>query len=160
MKDYQKSITVSSSAEEVYTTLTQHIPDWWSDDFAGSATRKGDQFDIAFGETRKTFEIADAIPNHQITWLCVKAYIDMEALKKRDEWVATKIIWTITSGSNSTTLTMLHQGLNKSIECYDVCEPAWDYFMDSIQLYLNSGKGTPYHKKAVSLEWEKSRPGN
>lgn len=152
MNDYQKSITVSNTPAEVYQAITRHITDWWSDDLSGASAEKGDIYDIAFGNTKKTFEIAEAIPNQQVDWLCLKAYIDMDELEKKDEWVGTRIIWTITAEGNDTKLTMLHLGLNKSVACYDVCEPAWDYFMASIQAYLTTGVGTPYRKKVVKLE--------
>lgn len=154
MKDYQKSITVNNPAHEVYKAITEHIPDWWSDDFSGAAAQKGDQYTIAFGGTQKTFEISQAIPDRQAIWLCQKAYIDMETLTRKDEWVGTQLIWTITDDDHGTTLTMLHEGLNKSFECYDVCEPAWDYFMASLLAYLTTGNGTPFHKKEAKLEWE------
>jgi hypothetical protein len=147
MDDYQKTITVDNSAHEVYRALTQHIAGWWSDDLSGASSKTGDQFNIAFGETKKTFEITGAIPDKQVTWLCLKAYIDMHQLQRKDEWVDTRIIWTITNDNGATNLSMLHQGLNKSVECYDVCEPAWDYFMASIEAYLTTGAGTPIVKK-------------
>jgi hypothetical protein len=156
MKDYQKSITVKKPAAEVYAAIAEHIPEWWSDDFSGASAQKGDQYNIAFGETRKTFEIVEAIPNQKIVWLCKKAYIDKDTLKKKDEWVGTKLIWTITTAENGTTLTVLHEGLNKSFECYDLCEPAWDYFMVSIESFLTTGNGTPYHKEEAKLEWEEN----
>ena len=124
MNDYQKSITVSNSPAEVYTAITLHIPDWWGDDFSGASAQVGDTYDIAFGNTKKTFEIEEAIPNKQVTWLCLKAYIDMETLEKKDEWIGTRISWTITEETDGTKLTMLHRGLNQSVECYDICEPA------------------------------------
>jgi hypothetical protein len=156
MKDYQKSTTVNNTAAAVYNALTQHIPDWWSDDFKGAAAKQGDQFHIAFGGTKKTFEIAEIIPDQKITWLCLKAYIDMDKLTKKDEWIGTRVIWTITTEKNGAVLTILHQGLNESVECYSVCEPAWDYFLNSIQLYLTTGAGTPYRMEKASLEWEAS----
>ncbi|OOQ60886.1 SRPBCC family protein [Mucilaginibacter pedocola] len=154
MKDYEKSITVSNSSEEVYAAITQHIPDWWGDDFEGASAEVGDTYNIAFGNTKKTFEIIEAVPNKKVTWLCLKAYIDMDGLETKDEWVGTRIIWMISSNAESTQLTMLHQGLNKSVECYNICEPAWDYFMASIEAYLTIGTGTPYKKKVAKLEWE------
>jgi hypothetical protein len=154
MNDYQKSITVNNPADEVYAAITEHIQDWWSDDFSGAAAQKGDQYMIAFGATRKTFEIVEAVPNQQVAWLCLKAYIDMEALKRKDEWVGTRLIWAIASDEGGTTLTMLHEGLNKSFECYDVCEPAWDYFIASLHAFLTAGSGTPHHKQEAKLEWE------
>jgi len=150
MKDYQKSILVNKPAGEVYAAITRHIPDWWSNDYSGAAAQKGDQYKIAFGETRKTFEIIEAIPDQQVTWLCLKAHIAVPNLTKRDEWVGTKLVWAITNEGKSTTLTLHHEGLNKNFECYDVCEPAWDYFISSLQAYLTTGKGTPYLKAEVS----------
>ena len=157
MNDYQKSITVSNPAGEVYSAVTEHIPGWWSDDFSGAAAKVGDQFNIAFGETRKTFEIIEAVPNQRVVWLCLKAYIDMDALTKKDEWVGTKLTWTITGNKQGTTLTMLHEGLNKSFECYDICERGWDYFMESMEAFLTTGTGTPYRKKEAKLEWEDNK---
>jgi len=154
MNDYQKSIAVSNPAEEIYSAITEHIPEWWSDDFSGAAAKEGDQCIIAFGGTRKTFEITEAIPNERVVWLCQKAYIDMDALKKKDEWVGTCLIWAIAGDDQGTTLTMLHEGLNKSFECYGVCEPAWDYFIASLHAFLTTGSGTPFHKKEAKFEWE------
>jgi hypothetical protein len=156
-KDYQKSITVNNLSSEVYAAITEHIQDWWSDDFSGAAAKKGDQYNIAFGETKKTFEIIEAVPNQKVVWLCLKAHIDMQALKKKDEWLGTRLSWTITNDDNGITLTFLHEGLNKSFECYDVCESGWDYFIDSLQAYLTTGSGTPYRKQEARLEWEEKK---
>jgi hypothetical protein len=155
--DYQKSITVNNPADEIYSAITEHIQDWWSDDFSGAAAKKGDQYMIAFGATRKTFEIAEAVPNQRVVWLCLKAYIDMDALKKKDEWVGTRLIWTIAGAEKGTTLTFSHEGLNQSFECYNVCEAGWDYFIASLQAYLTTGSGTPYRKQVAKLEWEEKK---
>jgi hypothetical protein len=155
--DYQKSITFSNPADEVYSAITEHIQDWWSDDFSGTAAQKGDQYTIAFGATQKTFEIAEAVPNQQVIWLCLKAYIDMNELKKKDEWVGTRLIWTIAGDDRGTTLTFLHEGLNQNFECYNVCEAGWDYFIASLQAYLTTGSGTPYLKQVAKLEWEEKK---
>lgn len=157
MKDYQKSITVNKPAGEVYAAITEHVQDWWSDDFSGAAAQKGDQYTIAFGATQKTFEIIEAVPNKQVTWLCLKAHIDMQALNRKDEWVGTKLIWTLSATDQGTTLTFLHEGLNQSFECYNVCEAGWDYFIASLQAYLTTGSGTPYLKQEARLEWEEKK---
>ena len=81
----------------------------------------------------------------------------MEALKRKDEWVGTRLIWTIISDDHGTTLTFLHEGLNKSFECYNVCEAGWDYFIASLHLFLTTGNGTPYRKKVAKLEWEEKK---
>jgi uncharacterized protein YndB with AHSA1/START domain len=146
MNDYQKIMTVNKPVGEVYAAITEHIPDWWSNDLTGAAARTGDSFDIAFGDTRKTMDIVEAIPNEQVVWKCAKAYIDMASLKNKEEWVGTKMIWTLSDADQGTTLTFLHEGLNQSFECYDVCEIGWDTFLASLQAYLTTGKGMPFLK--------------
>ena len=146
MNDYQNTIIVNQPINKVYTAITENISDWWSNDLTGSATFVGDNFNIAFGETRKTFEIVEAIPNKKIIWKCVNAYIDMASLKNKAEWEGTEIIWTLSTDNQITTLTFLHKGLNSNFECYDVCEAGWDQFLASLQLYLTTGKGTPFIK--------------
>ena len=147
MTDYQKSITVNKPATEVYAAITQQIADWWSDDLTGTTAVAGDEYEIAFGKTRKTFRIMEAVPRERVVWQCIKAYIDMTSLKNKAEWVGTKMIWTISANGQDTTLNFLHEGLNESFECYEICEAGWDYFIGSLYAFLTTGKGTPYGKQ-------------
>ena len=149
MNNYQKSITVNKSADEVYAAITRHIADWWSNDLNGTTAHTGDQYDIAFGKTKKTFSIIEAVPNNRVVWRCDKAHIDMAALTNKAEWVGTKLIWTISADNQGTTLNFLHEGLNPGFECYNVCEAGWDYFIDSLHAFLTTGSGTPYRKQQV-----------
>lgn len=148
MTDYQKSITVNKPASEVYAAITQHIADWWSNDLSGAAAHVGDSFNIAFGKTRKTFQIVEAVPNERVVWKCVKAHINMESLKNKAEWEGTLLYWTIAASGENTTLTLLHKGLNQSFECYEICEAGWNMFLTSLQLFLETGKGKPHLKAA------------
>jgi len=152
MKDYQKTMTVNKPLNEVYAAITGHIADWWSNDLSGAAAHAGDSFNIAFNNTRKTFTIAEAVPDKRVVWRCDKAYIDMASLENKSEWVGTTLIWTMKPAGQSTTLTFLHKGLNQSFQCYNVCEAGWDYFLSSMEAYLETGKGTPHLKanEAVS----------
>jgi uncharacterized protein YndB with AHSA1/START domain len=147
MKDYQKTIAVNKPLEEVFVAITQHISKWWSNDLKGAAARTGDSFDIAFGNTRKTFSITEMIPNRRVEWICVKAHIDSPSLKNKSEWVGTTLIWTLSANDRGlTTLGYLHKGLNESFECYSVCEEGWDYFLSSLESFLKTGRGRPYLK--------------
>jgi uncharacterized protein YndB with AHSA1/START domain len=151
MKDYKKSIAVNKPVREVYAAITEHIADWWSNDLTGAAAHAGDSFNIAFNQTRKTFEITEAIPDKQVVWKCVKAYIDMASLENKSEWVGTTLTWTLSPANGGTTLTFLHKGLNQSFQCYNVREAGWDYFLASLEAYLTTGKGTPHLIKRAEL---------
>ena len=152
MKDYRKSFTINKPENEVYAAITGHIADWWSNDLTGNTAIAGDSFNIAFGETRKTMNIVEAIPGQRVVWKCVKAYIDMPSLKNKAEWVGTRMIWTFSTTGLGTTLTFLHEGLNQSFECYNICEAGWDTFLASLEDYLTTGKGKPFLKKEKKLE--------
>ena len=143
MTDYTKSFTVSKPASEVYAAITEHIADWWTNDLSGAAAHAGDSFNIAFDETRKTMQIVEAIQDKKVVWKCNKAYIDMATLKNKAEWEGTTMIWTLAEVENGTTLSLLHEGLNQSFECYQVCEEGWDMFLNSLEVYLTTGKGKP-----------------
>jgi uncharacterized protein YndB with AHSA1/START domain len=142
-------MTVNKPVPEVYRVITEHISDWWSRDLTGTSAHPGDSFTIAFGKTRKTFEIVEAIPGKVVIWKCIKAHIDMPSLKNKAEWTGTRMIWTLNTADKETTITFMHQGLNKGLECYDICEAGWDEFLSSFQDYLATGNGRPYLKKVV-----------
>lgn len=146
MTDYQKSFTLNKTVQEVFAAVTRYISEWWSNDLDGSAVRAGDSFDIAFGNTRKTFRIVVLIPDKYVEWTCIKAHIDMPSLKNKSEWVGTRLIWTVAAGKQGITLVFLHEGLNEGFECYRVCEDGWDYFLASLESYLKTGKGRPFLK--------------
>jgi hypothetical protein len=151
MNDYQKNITINKPVREVYTAITRHIADWWSNDLTGAAANTGDSFTIAFGKTQKTFDIIEAIPNRQVVWKCVKAYINNPSLENKLEWVGTKMIWTLSTAGQNTTLTFLHEGLNQDLQCYKLCETGWDMFLSSLQAYLTTGKGAPFLKTTSNI---------
>lgn len=151
MKDYQKTMTVNNPLNEVYAAITGHIADWWSNDLGGAACHAGDSFNIAFNQTRKTFEITEAIPDTQVVWKCTQAYIDMASLENKSEWVGATLIWAMDSAEQGVTLTFLHKGLNQNFQCYNVCEAGWDYFLGSLQAYLETGKGTPHLKATEAI---------
>jgi hypothetical protein len=157
MNDYQKSFTVNKPVSEVYAAITEHISDWWSNDLTGTAAHAGDSFTISFGKTQKTFDIIEATQNEPVVWKCVKAYINNPSLQNKAEWVGTKMIWTLNTVGQSTTLTFLHEGLNQSFECYKLCEAGWDMFLASLQAYLATGKGSPFLKPAGNKDWEEKK---
>ena len=151
MEDYQKRITIDKPVTEVYAAVTEHIAAWWSNDLAGAAAKAGDSFSIAFGNTRKTFDIVKAIPNEQVVWKCMKAHIDMASLKNKAEWAGTHMVWTISAADGGCVIHFLHEGLHQNLECYAVCEQGWDMFLSSLQQYLITGKGKPYLKAAAKV---------
>lgn len=145
--DYTCQITVPASDTTVFEALTTKIPDWWTQHFEGAAAQCNDIFKVHFGNTRKTMQVVEIIPNRKLVWQCLEAYIAMESLQNKREWEGTTMIWEIQLSGDATVLTMTHIGLNTAFECYTVCEEGWDFFIkESLHPLLTLQKGNPHTK--------------
>ncbi|HMG93477.1 MAG TPA: SRPBCC domain-containing protein [Chryseolinea sp.] len=145
--DYQKTLKIPASAQNVYECITKCIPDWWTNDIAGNSENIGDKFTVRFDKFYKTMLIEDLEPNKKLVWSCIDSYLDLN-IKNKNEWTGTRIIWDIYQTDSSTTIRFTHQGLTPEIECYDVCEKGWDYFLNSLSSMLEKGNGNPHVKKS------------
>ena len=65
---------------------------------------------------------------------------------ENDEWVGTEIQWKIKETENGCKITLFHEGLVPSFECYDTCYSGWEYYLGSLKDFLDSGKGDPYNE--------------
>ncbi len=71
-------------------------------------------------------------------------------LGRKDEWVGTRLVFQITpAGEGRTQLDFEHVGLVSAFECYDLCSNGWHYFLDSLQQFVETGRGTPYEVAAT-----------
>ncbi|MES2847473.1 MAG: SRPBCC family protein [Bacteroidota bacterium] len=143
---YQTGFTVHTTAESIFLSLTTKINEWWTNEMEGTAFNSNDIFTVRFGNTFKTFQVEEMIPNKKIIWKCIAAYIDVTEIENKSEWLETKIIWEIIQTAEATQLNMIHYGLTPSFDCYDICEKGWIKFINSLKNLLTTGKGMPYKK--------------
>lgn len=142
--DYQNHIMVNVSAAAVFDSLVRRIPEWWTAGFEGSAQQRQDVFTIRFGNTVKTLEVEEMMPNKKIVWKVLEAFIDAPELGNKSEWVGTRIIWDIIPQPNWTVLSLTHQGFTKDFECYTICEEGWKFYLkESLYGLLTLNKGVP-----------------
>jgi hypothetical protein len=67
-----------------------------------------------------------------------------------EDWTGTQLIFEIGPQSGATTeLRFRHAGLTPKLACFDDCKRGWDYFMASLQSYVERGRGTPFGAKQV-----------
>ena len=74
-----------------------------------------------------------------------EAFHDLASLEQKDEWLGTNIIWHLTEQKHGTNVSLIHNGLVPSLTCYRVCQSGWQQYLSSLQSYLESGQGNPYH---------------
>lgn len=151
-QDYNKTITVNSTPEKVFASLTTGIEDWWTNGYEGSAANIGDEFRVYFAQIHDTtFSITELVPNERVVWLCTKAHINLPEVTVHDEWKGTKMIWSIKTNDNKTMLTLHHEGLNNTVQCFDSCTQGWnDFFGASLYGFLETGTGKPFKNEAVA----------
>lgn len=145
-KDYLKTITVNSTPEKVFASLTMGIEDWWTNGYDGTADKVGDEFRVYFAQIHDTtFSIEELVHNEKVVWLCTKAHLNLTGVTVHDEWLGTRMIWKIKSDGDKTMLTLHHEGLNSSVQCFNSCTQGWDeFFGSSLYKFLQTGTGEPF----------------
>ncbi len=133
-----KEITIAATPENVFNALTQQdgIARWWTDDL----TAKPEVGFIAeFRFTRwgggvLRFEIAELDADKKVHWL---------SRQGPPQWTGTSVTWQLTPDHNGTTLLFTHDGFAEAETVYELTRGNWEYFLDSLKSYLETGKGTP-----------------
>jgi len=90
--------------------------------------------------------VSEAFPNRSLAWKVTEANHDLEDIAKKDEWQGSTIKWEILENETGSKITLTHEGLIPALECYEICEAGWGYFLGSLKDYLETGKGNPYRQ--------------
>lgn len=140
---YSRDIVVKVNPEIAFQALTQDIGKWWGEVDRG-VSQKHDEFSVFFesDQTRWKFRVIDISPNSSIDMECVEAdhnFIDSSG-NAREEWLETTLQWRLEPIEQGTKISLIHDGLVKDLECYEICVSGWDhFFVGSLQKYLNKG---------------------
>lgn len=146
-KNYQLSVSLNSTEKEVFNALTKHIPDWWST-VDGSSEKVGDEFKVSFGtESYWKFKVIAINNLDKIVWECIGSHQNHNLAGIDEEWINTKLYWTISNLEGKTKMDFLHDGLLSTGVCYEVCSNGWDFYIsDSLKQFLEKGAGKPSGK--------------
>ena len=140
-ENYQAIISVNNSAREC-TDAISRVQEWWTRNIEGQTTRLHDNFKVIFGETTVDFEIVEMDPAKKIIWLVTDC--NLHQFKDKKEWKDTQVLWEIRPLKNSTEIIMIHSGLTPDVECYEMCETGWNFYVKtSLFKLLTEGKGSP-----------------
>lgn len=143
-KSYSREIKISTRPAAVYQALTSQIDKWWTES-ANEARQIGDKLVVRF-EKRTCWQmiVSEASKNQLLIWEVLEANHDLDNITKKDEWKGTTIRWTIESAEAGSKLILTHQGLVPALQCFEICQSGWDYFLGSLKSYLETGEGYPY----------------
>jgi uncharacterized protein YndB with AHSA1/START domain len=141
MENYQKTIKLNTSPQDVYKAITAEdgIKSWWTVDCKVS-TEVGGKSSFYFEKLLfNSMENVELAPSKKVHWKCVEGW---------NEWIGTEVTFTLTENSEGgTELHFAHKGLTPDLSCYKMCSNGWENTLKSLQDYVNTGKGTPHIPK-------------
>jgi hypothetical protein len=150
-ENYKLSILVPANIDRAYQSLVNHIPDWWTKTFEGSANKIDDEFTVRFDATFKKMKVEDLIPGEKVSWICLDSFIDVPEIQHKTEWIGTRIEWHFESLSDHTSISLVHYGLNDKMDCFEICTEGWVNFTESLRLYLTTRHGLPFTSVLIPL---------
>ncbi len=139
MSDIIQELTIEAMPENVFYVLTQPdgITGWWSN-HATAEPKIGSLTEVRF-ENGGIFqmEIADLEAGKKVHW---------RVRRSPHDWEGSTITWDLTPISKGTRLLFGQHDLFVGDTGYSIEETraGWEYFLKSLKLYLETGKGTPY----------------
>lgn len=144
--DYQNGLIINTKRDVLYNATTHKIDAWWGRTDIHKQLKLGDEFSVFFEEgTVWKFKIIELIHDEKVVWNCIEAHHKIVGLENiEEEWLNSQLVWRFEKMSNNEVLLVFeHIGLIPLLNCYEVCNKGWNYFLKSLKQYAETGVGTP-----------------
>jgi uncharacterized protein YndB with AHSA1/START domain len=152
--NFTTTILVGQTPNEVFTAIT-NVRGWWSEEIEGTTNKPNAEWTYHFEDVHRCkMKIVEFVPGQKVVWLVMDNYFSFT--KDKSEWKGNKIIFEISKKGNKTQLQFAQVGLVPEYECYDICQNAWNtYIQKSLYSLITTGKGQPNGKGKPQTEDEK-----
>lgn len=152
MNYYLKTFTIQTTSELLYSALTTKngLSNWWTPtceifpQIGGIAT-------FRFNNEYIVMKIAKLVPQTEVLWKCVEHSKHAFGSSGENAWVGTTVKFTITLSKTELQLDVSHMGLSPELPGFTEASKAWDAVLNSLQLYLETGKGLPFTHNASKI---------
>ncbi len=139
MADIAQEVLIKADPKEVFAAvaLPEGLTSWWANQVTGTL-EVGTITEIRFdnGEVMK-MEISELEVGKTLHWHVRSA---------PHGWEGSSITWDLTPFAGGTRLSFGHRNLTVNTSGYSVEQTrmGWEYFLKSLQSYLEEGEGMPY----------------
>lgn len=147
--NYQESIRVTASRDASFQAVATQMDKWWTETTDGGLARVGDKVTAHFPPDYGywTFEALVVEKSSRLEMVCIDAHHKVEGQPKEidQEWLGTKIIWAFEAIGDKTEITMTHNGLTPTLNCWEICLDGWNHFFKiSLKAFLEDAKPSPH----------------
>ncbi|MEJ5994452.1 SRPBCC family protein [Pedobacter sp. Du54] len=152
--NYTTTLLVDHSAQEVFDAIN-NVRGWWSEEIEGQTNKLGEEWEYHYQDVHRCkMRIIEFVPNQKVVWKVLDNYFSFTSDK--EEWKNNTLVFEITEKGNQTQLQVTQIGLTPEYECYDICENAWNtYIQKSLRSLITTGVGQPNSKVNPQTEDEK-----
>ena len=138
MPDIRHRVVMSATLDRVYSAIAtkEGLSDWWTRDGVRGESTEGSTVEFYFGqpEPAAVMEVTRLDTDRQVNWSCVGG---------ADEWVGTKLSFTLTPKDDETVVLFTHADWRDPSDFMAHCSARWAYFLLSLKSLVETGKGTP-----------------
>jgi hypothetical protein len=142
MDPIEHKLNVKAAPDAAYASFAtgKGIKDWWcAASEVGEA--KGAPSTLRFNKSDMPapvvmqFETEALEPGKRVVWACTA--------NDNPAWVGTKLAWEIAPNGGGSVVSFRHDGWQEGGPLYDATVEGWQFFITSLQSYLDGGAATP-----------------
>ncbi len=140
MPDIMHLIKINASPERVYEALTtaEDISNWWTRDAVLDSKIGGTgEFGFYERETVTKVSVDKLEPPVHVGWKTISS-------NAPGGWHGTTMTFDLRAEGSATVLSFAHRGFEHADDGYACVTTGWDYYLVSLQQYLETGEGAPH----------------
>ena len=137
MPSIKHYLLIKAQPDKVYkeTTTTGGFRGWWTVE-AKAEEQVGGIAEFIFGKQYHIkMRITDLETNKKVEWECIEG---------DKEWISTTFHFYLEEKDGDTILKFSHNNWREETDFFASCNYHWGYYLRSIKLYCETGKGTPF----------------
>ena len=141
-QSYITTVAVDASPADAYAAIND-VHAWWGLDIEGPTDVLGAEFTFRGQDMhRARIKVVELVPGKRVVWQVTDNLFTFTT--DQTEWVGTTIRFDIRPTDTGSLIRFSHLGLLPDHECYELCAPAWTFFIvDSLRALINAGRGEP-----------------
>ncbi len=143
MAEIKHLLHINAPSENVYKAIIEEegLKNWWTSQTIASP-EEGAIIEFKFGERyHDKMKVIHLESNKRVEWLCIHG---------EPEWIDTTFVFDLEAKGDQSILRFTHGNWRESTDFFASCNYHWGYYLRSLKLLLETGKGTPFQESKES----------